>query len=305
MKKNVKKVLTLVLAMVMVLSMSLTSLAATSDKAVMSKPDGTGYLWNKSVNPGGSAEFYVGPANSSYLFTGFDTASEAQSKVTWTLSYGCDKVASKTIGSELIGTTGYASKCTINISANAEPGVVLVTATRNDVSTSLESNTCSFYIVVEDTSKSISAANVYVEMYDLYSYAYAAAGGPMTVSAANTNSSSLFYGDSSAAQYYATPAETLDNMLADGMIESVSASYGYVEAVSMYDEDGNSSGLLYGGMSEAGYYGWWYGVIRDNTYVSDTINISASVFDLEDGDTVLWVYGYENDALDFFNAYVG
>lgn len=306
MKRNMKKLLSLVLAMVMVLSMGVTSFAANSDAAVMSKPTGDEYLWNASVNPGGTATFYVGPASTSYVFTGFDKEADATSKVTWTASYGSGKVVSTTVGSKLIGDLGYASTCTVDISADAEPGVVLVKATRNDVSTALESNTCSFYIVVEDTSKSIAAANVSVQMYDAYTEnAYATADGPITVQAANANASSLFKGDASAAQYYATAADTLDNLLADGAIASVSASYGYVSGISMYDDDGNATDLLVGGYSEAGYYGWLYGVIRGGAYVEDSINLSAAVFDLQDGDTVIWYYGYQSDAVDFFNALAG
>ena len=304
MKRNMKKLLSLMLAMVMVLSMGITSFAANSDAAVMSKPTGDEYLWNASVNPGGTATFYVGPASTSYVFTGFDKETDATSKVTWTASYGSGKVVSTTVGAEKIGTLGYASTCTVDISADAEPGVILVNATRNDVSPALESNTCRFYIVVEDPSKSIAAANVNIEMIDLYTgNVYATTDGPVTVQAANANASSLFKGDASAAQYYATAADTLDNLLADGLIADVKASHGFVSGISMYDESGNATEMLEGGYSEAGSYGWLYGVIRKGAYVEDSINLSAAVFDLKDGDTVLWVYGYQSDAVDYFTAY--
>ena len=161
-----------------------------------------------------------------------------------------------------------------------------------------------FYVVVEDTTKNIAAKNISVEMYDFYTgNSYFAVDGPMTVQAANGNTSSKFHGDPSAAQYYATAADTLDNMIEDNAIANIDASYGYISGISMYDDNGNATKMLEGGYSEAGYYGWMYGVIRDGKYVEESLNLSAAVFDLQDGDTVLWVYGYQSDAVEYFRSY--
>ena len=141
-------------------------------------------------------------------------------------------------------------------------------------------------------------------MYDFYTgNSYFAVDGPMTVQAANGNTSSKFHGDPSAAQYYATAADTLDNMIEDNAIANIDASYGYISGISMYDDNGNATKMLEGGYSEAGYYGWMYGVIRDGKYVEESLNLSAAVFDLQDGDTVLWVYGYQSDAVEYFRSY--
>lgn len=295
-KNLFKKLVSLVLTMVMVLAMSTTTFAATSD-TILSKPDGNNYLWNASVNPGGEATFYVGPANSSYSFTGFDNATDAAKEITWTVSYGESKVEKCTTGTAEISGHGYASTCTVDIADNATSGVVLVEAKRG-------TQTCDFYVVVEDTTKNIAAKNISVEMYDFYTgNSYFAVDGPMTVQAANGNTSSKFHGDPSAAQYYATAADTLDNMIEDNAIANIDASYGYISGISMYDDNGNATKMLEGGYSEAGYYGWMYGVIRDGKYVEESLNLSAAVFDLQDGDTVLWVYGYQSDAVEYFRSY--
>lgn len=295
-KNLFKKLVSLVLTMVMVLAMSTTTFATTSD-TILSKPDGNNYLWNASVNPGGEATFYVGPANSSYSFTGFDNATDAAKEITWTVSYGESKVKKCTTGTAEISGHGYASTCTVDIAANATSGVVLVEAKRG-------TQTCDFYVVVEDTTKNIAAKNISVEMYDFYTgNSYFAVDGPMTVQAANGNTSSKFHGDPSAAQYYATAADTLDNMIEDNAIANIDASYGYISGISMYDDNGNATKMLEGGYSEAGYYGWMYGVIRDGKYVEESLNLSAAVFDLQDGDTVLWVYGYQSDAVEYFRSY--
>ena len=118
-------------------------------------------MWNDSVNPGGEATFYVGPANSSYSFTGFDNATDAAKEITWTVSYGESKVKKCTTGTAEISGHGYASTCTVDIAANATSGVVLVEAKRG-------TQTCDFYVVVEDTTKNIAAKNISVEMYDFY-----------------------------------------------------------------------------------------------------------------------------------------
>lgn len=105
------------------------------------------------------------------------------------------------------------------------------------------------------------------------------------------------------AQSYATAANTMDNMVADGTIADATEVYGYVDAISLYDDNGDATGLLGGGYTEAGYYGWQYGVIRDGKYVASSALISASAFDLQDGDTVVWVYALQSAATDFFGAY--
>ena len=73
--------------------------------------------------------------------------------------------------------------------------------------------------------------------------------------------------------------------------------------MTMYDADGNATDVLAGGYTEAGYYGWQYGVLRNGKYVASSAVISASAFDLQDGDTVVWVYALQSDATDFFGAY--
>lgn len=236
-KNLFKKLVSLVLTMVMVLAMSTTTFAATSD-TILSKPDGNNYLWNASVNPGGEATFYVGPANSSYSFTGFDNATDAAKEITWTVSYGESKVKKCTTGTAEISGHGYASTCTVDIAANATSGVVLVEAKRG-------TQTCDFYVVVEDTTKNIAAKNISVEMYDFYTgNSYFAVEWSNDSSGSQWKYFQQISWRSKCGSVLCTAADTLDNMIEDNAIANIDASYGYISGISMYDDNGNATKML-------------------------------------------------------------
>ena len=62
-------------------------------------------------------------------------------------------------------------------------------------------------------------------------------------------------------------------------------------------------------ISEYEYVGWMYGVLRyvnnDLVYVADSEGISATHFELQAGDTVVWVYGTYTQMQDYFAVYSG
>lgn len=304
-KNLLKRVASVTLAGALVLSMGIPAKAATSDNMYITKATNAESDWTETVAPGGTATFYVGAAKLNaygyYQYTGFDTAADAASEVTWTNAYNTDKIGSVSVGTEKIADGNYASKYTVKVADNATAGPIRVHAQRTGTTTT--ENGCDFVVVVEGSTNT-QATGINVEVYDLYTdNGYMAFGSEYTVESANANLSALFHDKDNAAQSYATAANTIDNMVADGTIADATESYGYVDAISLYDDNGDATGLLGGGYTEAGYYGWQYGVIRDGKYVASSAVISASAFDLQDGDTVVWVYALQSAATDFFGAY--
>lgn len=298
-KNLLKRVASVTLAGALVLSMGMPAKAATSDNLYMTKATNADSDWTKTVQPGGEAVFYVGPAvlNSYgyYGYTGFDSASDAADGVTWTDAYNTDKISSASAGTEKIADDNYASTYTVKVADNATAGPIRVHAQRTGTTTT--ENGCDFVVVVEgDTSR--SASNVSVEIYDLMEDTIASVTGGYTVVAAQANTNNLFYNDANAAQTYATPANVMDNLLANSIVESVGVGYGYVNSITFPGGE-----AMEGGVNTATneYYGWQYGVIgSDGVYDANCKAISASAYDLHDGDTVVWIYGYEADADAYF-----
>lgn len=301
-KNLLKRVASVTLAGALVLSTGIPAKAATSDTLYMTKATNADSAWTETVAPGGTATFYVGPAvlNSYgyYGYTGFDSAADAADGVTWTDAYNADKISSASAGTEKIADGNYASTYTVKVADNATAGPIRVHAQRTGTTTT--TNGCDFVVVVEgDTNR--SASNITVEIYDFMDYEIADKKSGYTVTAAQADANNLFYNDENAAQTYATPANVMDNLLADSTVEAVGVGYGYVNSVTL---PGGS--VKEGGVNTATYeyYGWQYGVIdSDGVYDANCKAISASAYDLHDGDTVVWIYGYEADADDYFATF--
>ena len=265
----------------------------------MTKATNAGSDWTKTVNAGGEATFYVGPAvlNSYgyYDYTGFDSADDATSGVTWTNAYNTDKISSTVKGTEKVADNNFASKYKVTVADNATAGPIRVHGQRTGHDN--KENGCDFVVVVEGNTAR-SASNISVEIYDFMDYEIADKKSGYTVTAAQADANNLFYNDVNAAQTYATPANAMDNLLADSTVEAVSVGYGYVNSVTL---PGGS--VKEGGINTATneYYGWQYGVISSKgVYDANCKAISASAYDLHDGDTVVWIYGYEADADAYF-----
>ncbi len=298
-KNLLKRVVSVTLAGALVLSTGIPAKAATSDNLYMTKATNADSDWTKTVQPGGEAVFYVGPAVLNaygyYGYTGFDSASDAADGVTWTNAYNTDKISSTSAGTEKIADGNYASAYTVTVADDATAGPIRVHAQRTGTTTT--ENGCDFVVVVEgDTNR--SASNVSVEIYDFMDYEIADAKSGYIVTAAQADANNLFYNDENAAQTYATPANVMDNLLADSTVEAVGVGYGYVNSITL---PGGS--VKEGGINTATneYYGWQYGVIgSDGVYDANCKAISASAYDLHDGDTVVWIYGYEADADAYF-----
>ncbi len=326
--KNMKRIIAVIMAICMVFALSVTALADGANTPYITKVDTAvlaDSLWTKTVTVSTPQDvnFYVAKATddivsgqrvttwSYFPCTGTQEQADAfvQSKVSATVTAGSDKLASALeIKAQYItnvsGVNYYAARITAKVSGTATAGMIRINVLSTECG--ITNDDCNFTIIVESANTYYSANNVIVEAVDLIDGNYAGAYD-VTVSAAGSSSANLFYHDSASAQSYATAANTMDNLLSVGQIADVDAYYGFVDTVVMYDFAHNEVIRAPYMTQDFGYVGWVYGVFREisgeMTYLVDSAEVSASVFELEDGDYVVWAYGEYYDAISFIEHY--
>lgn len=302
-KKNLfKKIVSVAMAGALTLSMALPVGAATNDQNF------TTYNTAFSVpfESGKAVTLKVGPANSHYSYSGFDTASDAVNKLGYSFNAGADKIASVKVESEQTGDT-YASKLTVTGASN-EYGPASIHAYNKDNSKAYVDLT----VYAESKTDVADATGVTVELVDLHDntgmYDYAT---NLTVAKAEGNTANPYskscVGDtlaSGCAQTYPTAGDALYSLMETNGVISFTQANGYVQTVS--DVNGNK---LEGYTNEdwTVYYGWQYCVIHGNGADADFVQgssvMSASVVPVENGDKVVWAFGTEKEANEYF-AYV-
>ena len=125
-------------------------------------------------------------------------------------------------------------------------------------------------------------------------------GEDLTVAKAKGNSGNPFSNSEGAAQTYPTAGDALYSLMKEGEI-SFTQYGGYVSEIS--DTDGNK---LSGYSSEdyTEYYGWYYCVIDGEGSKANIVEgsdiVSASVLPVDDNDTVVWAFGTEDEANNYF-----
>lgn len=302
-KKNLfKKIVSVAMAGALTLSMALPVGAATND------PNFTTYntAFSVPIESGEAVTLKVGPANSHYSYSGFDTASDAVNKLGYSFNAGADKIASVKVESEQTGDT-YASKLTVTGASN-EYGPASIHAYNKDNSNAYVDLT----VYAESKTDVADATGVTVELVDLHDntgmYDYAT---NLTVAKAEGNTANPYskscVGDtlaSGCAQTYPTAGDALYSLMETNGVISFTQANGYVQTVS--DVNGNK---LEGYTNEdwTVYYGWQYCVIHGNGADADFVQgssvMSASVVPVENGDKVVWAFGTEKEANEYF-AYV-
>ena len=126
-------------------------------------------------------------------------------------------------------------------------------------------------------------------------------GEDLTVAKAKGNSGNPFSNSEGAAQTYPTAGDALYSLMKEGEI-SFTQYGGYVSEIS--DTDGNK---LSGYSSEdyTEYYGWYYCVIDGEGSKANIVEgsdiVSASVLPVDDNDTVVWAFGTEDEANNYFD----
>ena len=302
-KKNLfKKIVSVAMAGALTLSMALPVGAATND------PKFTTYntAFSVPIESGEAVTLKVGPAKSHYSYSGFDTASDAVNKLGYSFNAGADKIASVKVESEQTGDT-YASKLTVTGASN-EYGPASIHAYNKDNSNAYVDLT----VYAESKTDVADATGVTVELVDLHDntgmYDYAT---NLTVAKAEGNTANPYskscVGDtlaSGCAQTYPTAGDALYSLMETNGVISFTQANGYVQTVS--DVNGNK---LEGYTNEdwTVYYGWQYCVIHGNGADADFVQgssvMSASVVPVENGDKVVWAFGTEKEANEYF-AYV-
>lgn len=299
-KKNLfKKIASVAMAGALTLSMALPVGAATND------PNFTVYNTEFSVpiNAGSSVSLKVGPANNHYSYTGFDNADDAVNKLGYSFNAGEDKIASVKVTSEKTGDT-FASNLTVTGASNEYGPASIHTYNKDDSNAYVD-----LTVYVESTTDVADATGVTAEIVDLHDntgmYDYAT---NLTVSKAKGNTENPYseskVGKEAAkgcAQSYPTAGDALYSLMATNEVISFTQNRGYVQTVS--DINGNA---LEGYTNEDWtiYYGWHYCVLHGEGENADFVQgssvMSASVVPVENGDKVVWAFGTDKEANDYF-----
>ena len=159
---SIKRVLSLVFALVMVLAMSIPAFAETSDANMTNS-----YLqWTLEVAPGDSVTLYASPANASYTPTGFNTDATAED-VAWSSSNdGVAAVDKNSIGfetapSDISGLSGiWCTKATVKVPSSAVTGSCSIEAKNTATGSSVN-----FTIIVK-SAVTANAADISVYLPD-------------------------------------------------------------------------------------------------------------------------------------------
>ena len=299
-KKNLfKKIASVAMAGALTLSMALPVGAATND------PNFTTYntAFSVLIAPGQDVTLKVGPANSYYSYTGFDTASDAVTKLGYSFNAGANKIASVKIGSEQTNGT-YASTLTVTGASNGYGPTSIHTYNKDNPNAYVD-----LTVYAESDTDVAAATGVTVELADLhndtYMYDYAT---NLTVEKADGNDKNPYskacVGEKNAAgcaQSYPTAGDALYSLMETNNMISFTQKEGYIKEIS--DTNGNTlSG--YTSSDWTTYYGWYYCVIDGNGADADFVEgssvMSASVVPVESGDKVVWAFGTEDEANDYF-----
>lgn len=273
MKRKVSRILALLFALVMAMSMSLTVFAMDGHEMYLSPAAGTSYTTMVSSGTTSvSLEVdFSAYNNGNYYTTGFDSTTQAES-VSWMVTNNADGLISGdvSVSSGVVGSL-TTSKGTVTLNTGVS-GVAIVHAAYNGFTLDL--------VIARDaavvTSEAV-AADVYVVDASSDEADIIVDDESVSVYAPSTGrSSGLLTGKSAAFQNLPTVMETLGALRRSGSLSSVqlSADGSYVSEI-----DDN-------------YY-WGYAVYTpDGALLDLSQNISASILTLPaNGYTVVWKCG--------------
>jgi len=299
MRSQMKKSLVVLLTLVMMFAMNAAAFASNTDPN-FTKSGNTAYTYRVVQNSGSTVTLQVGPANSSWAFTGFSTAAEA-ANVTWSPQYGSDLMSMGTPTVVDLGGGVFVNQIVLTTQSNY--GAYGIRATWNNGASTLP--TMDFTINVDPSTMQAAKTGITVDVQA------PAAGGLDKWNDINTNITATPAGisttnplyDTLAIQKYSTPFAALVSMfnanptatnwktfLNTSEFQSNGTYLYSLTGYTGYDELGDVA--LTQARAAADMSGWKYCVYRGSDLhkiaMSDTIG--ASGFALNNGDTVVWRY---------------
>ena len=286
-----KKVVSVLLAGVTTLSMAMPVLAANGDPNLVVTPD---TQYSTPITSGSSVTLGLMPANAYYQRTGFDSEAAAKDGLNVAkVNFGADKISSVfTYGSKTVDGL-YAGTVTVKGEKGQYGPASLHIVNKNNTSAGID---MTVYVEAAETQKDVTVSKVVVK--DLSGDNVIAEDAQnLTVSAASKEADNTFKGSEGCAQSYATAGDALYS-LAEANSMSFEQNGGYVQSIT--DEAENT--LEAYTTEDWNYYGWNYCVVRDGEKVSEGDIVSASVLEVEDGDSVYWAFGTYQQAADYFST---
>lgn len=294
-KKNLfKRIASVAMAGVLTLSMALPVGAATNDPNLVVEPN---TLYSTQIEAGKSVTLGLMPANAYYQRTGFDSKADAENgllvdKVT----IGSDKLVAKekfTYGAMQTEDGTWAGTVTVT-GAEGEYGPASLHIINTENKSAYIDMTV--YVEAEEIQDAVKTEEVQVVDVSGTTAKVKATGKNLSAAAAKANTANPFYESAGSAQTYPTAADTLYS-LAEAKGLTFTQNDGYVESIT------TSAGEkleAYTDTSDWSYYGWNYCVVRDGEKVSEGDYLSASVLEVEEGDSVYWAFGTMAQAADYF-----
>ena len=296
-KKNLfKKIASVAMAGALTLSMALPVGAATTDPNLVVEAN---TLYSTPITSGSSVTLGLMPGNASYQRSGFDSAADAESSLTTTVTIGADKIDESKIAYGSMETTDYNGNKTYagTVTVEGKDGVYgpasLHIGNKKNTSAYID---MTVYVEAAETQDAVTTELVQVADVRGATAAVKTTGKNLSVAAAETNTANPFYGSAGSAQTYPTAADTLYS-LADAKGLTFTQNDGYVQSIT------TSAGEkleAYTDTSDWTYYGWNYCVVRDGEKVAEGDYLSASVLEVEEDDCVYWAYGTMKQANAYF-----
>lgn len=286
-----KKVVSVLLAGVTTLSMAMPVLAANGDPNLVVTPD---TKYSTPIQADSEVTLGLMPANSYYQRTGFDSADAAANGLEVSkINLGADKISSVfTYGSKTVDGL-YAGTVTVKGKKGQYGPASLHIVNKNNTSAGID---MTVYVEAAETQKDVTVSKVQVK--DLSGDNVITEDEQnLSVSAAAKKTSNPFNGSEGAAQSYPTAGDALYSLAeAEGM--SFEQNEGYVQSVT----DKGENTLEAYTTEDWTYYGWNYCVVRNGKKVAEGDILSASVLEVEEGDSVYWAFGTMDQANEYFNG---
>lgn len=286
-----KKVVSVLLAGVTTLSMAMPVLAANGDPNLVVTPD---TKYSTPIQANSSVTLGLMPANAYYQRTGFDSDTDAAKGLKVSkINLGEDKISTDfTYGSKTVNGL-YAGTVTVKGKKGQYGPASLHIVNENNTSAGID---MTVYVEAAETQKDVTVSKVQVK--DLSGDNVITEDEQnLSVSAAAKKTSNPFNGSEGAAQSYPTAGDALYSLAeAEGM--SFEQNEGYVQSVT----DKGENTLEAYTTEDWTYYGWNYCVVRNGKKVAEGDILSASVLEVEEGDSVYWAFGTMDQANEYFNG---